>query len=99
MLNSKKKKEVKPKTVEDVRNELKEKVVLSLLDKILYYESIGKDLDYSFNKVVSQIGDINEYINSLVKKGYAQKTISNKKLICNKIFEFAVLKDYIEYMF
>ena len=62
---SKKKKEVKPKTVEDVKKDLKEKVVLSLLDKILYYESIGKDLDYAFNKVVSQMGDINEYIKNI----------------------------------
>lgn len=62
---SKKKKEVKPKTVEDVKKDLKEKVVLSLLDKILYYESIGKDIDYAFNKVVSQMGDINEYIKNI----------------------------------
>ena len=62
---SKKKKESKPKTIEDVRKELIDKVVLSLLDKILYYESTGKSIDYSFNKVVSSIGDINEYIEKL----------------------------------
>lgn len=61
----KKKREEKPKTTEDIKKELKDKVVLSLLDKILYYESIEKNLDYAFNKVVSSIGDINEYIRKL----------------------------------
>ena len=41
--------------------------------------------------------DIYSFIYKLIEKGYAQKTISNHKMVCNKIFEYAVLKDEIEY--
>lgn len=41
--------------------------------------------------------DIYSFIYKLIEKDYAQKTISNHKMICNQIFEYAVLKDEIEY--
>lgn len=41
--------------------------------------------------------DILFYINKLVNKGYAQKTISNHKMVINRIFEFAVLNNYTEF--
>lgn len=41
--------------------------------------------------------DILFYINKLANKGYAQKTISNHKMVINRIFDFAVLNNYTEY--
>ena len=41
--------------------------------------------------------DILYYINKLVNKGYAQKTISNHKMVVNRIFEYAVLNNYTEF--
>lgn len=41
--------------------------------------------------------DIYTFIYKLIEKGYAQKTISNHKMVCNQIFEYAVLKGELEY--
>lgn len=41
--------------------------------------------------------DINVYIFKLLNKNFAQKTISNHKMVLNQIFDFAILQDEIEY--
>ena len=41
--------------------------------------------------------DIQGFIFELVDKGYAQKTISNHKMVCNKILEYAIIQGEIEY--
>lgn len=41
--------------------------------------------------------DILFYINKLVNKGYAQKTISNHKMVVNRIFEYAVINNFTEF--
>lgn len=40
--------------------------------------------------------DIVKYIKRLEMQGFAQKTIANHKLICNLIFTYALLEEYIE---
>lgn len=40
--------------------------------------------------------DIMNFLNKVAKKGYAQKTIANQKLICNLICEYAVLQNDID---
>ncbi|MBQ4585980.1 MAG: site-specific integrase [Clostridia bacterium] len=40
--------------------------------------------------------DILKYIKKLELRGYAQKTIANHKLVCNLIFRYAILEEYIE---
>ncbi len=72
---------------------------LSYQTKSTYETGLKEAINYFEKSYIKEIKPkhINEYINTLVKKGYAQKTISNKKIIVNKIFEFAVLRDYIEY--
>ena len=41
--------------------------------------------------------DINAFIFKLVEYDFAQKTISNHKIVCNKIFEYAVIQEEIEF--
>lgn len=41
--------------------------------------------------------NINNYIMKLASQGFAQKTVSNHKMICKQIFDFAVMQEYCEY--
>ena len=51
----------------------------------------------SFSIIDIKPKDILFYINKLVNKGYAQKTISNHKMVVNRIFEYAILNKYTEF--
>lgn len=72
---------------------------LSYQTKGSYKVALKEAIEYFNETYIKEIKPkhINEYINTFVKKGYAQKTISNKKMVLNRIFEYAVIKDYIEY--
>ena len=41
--------------------------------------------------------DINSFLQALAKEGYAQKTVSNQRLVLNLIFDRAVIENDIEY--
>ncbi len=41
--------------------------------------------------------NINTYILKLASQGFAQKTVSNHKMVCKQIFDFAVMQEYCEY--
>lgn len=64
-----------------------------------YRHGMKEASDFFKNARIKEIKPkhVNEYINLLIKKGFAQKTISNKKVVCSRIFEYGVIKDYIEY--
>ena len=51
----------------------------------------------SYSIIDIKTKDILFYINKLINKGYAQKTISNHKMVINRIYEFAVLNNYTEF--
>lgn len=40
--------------------------------------------------------DINLFLSKVAKKGFAQKTLANQKLVCNLVFEYAVLHGDID---
>ena len=40
---------------------------------------------------------INSFIIKLAAQGFAQKTVSNHKMICNQIFDYSVMQEYCEY--
>ena len=41
--------------------------------------------------------DIAKYMRNLASQGYAQKTISNRRIVINKIFEYAIIEGDIQY--
>ena len=63
-----------------------------------YKPALKRLQDFFNNKSVKEIKaiEIISFLNSLAKKGYAQKTIANHKLVCNLIFTYAIAENYIE---
>lgn len=64
------------------------------------YEVAIKRLCEEFEKIrIKEIKpkDIQAFIYKLADKNFAKKTISNYKMVCNRIFEYAVLENEIEY--
>ena len=63
-----------------------------------YKPALRRLQDYFLNKSIKEIKavDILGFLHILIKKGYAQKTIANHKLVANLIFTYAVNENLID---
>ena len=72
---------------------------LSYQTRYSYAAALKRIDDFFKDTRISEIKpkDVNAFIYKLVEYDFAQKTISNHKIVCNKIFEYAILNGEIEY--
>lgn len=72
---------------------------LSYQTRSSYYASLKRIICFFEDARIKDIKpkDINAFLYKLVDYDFAQKTISNHKIVCNKIFEYAVLNEEIEF--
>lgn len=62
-----------------------------------YRPATADAVSYFSGKYIKDIqsNHIHAFINELSSKGYAQKTIKSRLLVCNLIFKFAVINEYV----
>ncbi|MBQ7788404.1 MAG: site-specific integrase [Clostridia bacterium] len=89
------------KTFSEVANEWWENAQqeLAYQSKPTYYSALKRALNEFDKKFIKSIkpNDISLFLYKLSSQGFAQRTISNHKIVCNKIFELAIIQNEIEF--
>jgi integrase len=64
-----------------------------------YRAALSRAVEYFSDQLIKDITplDISKYLDTLAKKGFAQKTVAKAKMVCNLIFKHAVINGDLEY--